>query len=620
MSEVDLSRRALVFGASGLTGRHLVLALLEAGVEVTTATRSERSAAGLGRWLGAHGVVPPPNVLVEFSSTGVLPGPEAFGHITEIHNCAGAYRFGMSDEEARTANVGTVEAIVDLAAGIPALTRVLHLSGYRVGGQDPARVPWSDEHRRRTYRELGAYEASKVESDAVFQALAEQHGLAWTIVNPSSVIGHSETGESDQYVGLATSLRDLWQGTSAALPGDATTFVPVVTADHLARFMALLPTDKASVRRSYWVLDHRTPALPDLLAQVAAHYEVKVPRLRVPVGVVKTLPARITRADPETLSFLSSDRYPTSEAEELAGRHRLTMPDTATSILAWADHLVVQRFGDATPDGLERGYRELAGVRTFGLGDPDAAVVVLPGLPVDADTWADVVRRLEGARAVDLPGLGLSRGNGLRDWSAWLDALTAPGGLHLVGHSIGAAAALQAAAAHPERVESLTLVSPFFLQRPAGAPARVVPLTRRHLRRVSAEALAERLTGSTSAAAALEPAVADLRRHRVAGRVARLVAHTTSPRWRHDLRGMLADHRGRTHVITGEDDPLTEEGADFLATLPHVRRSTVPAAGHHPHLTHAALLADLIGVVPETTAAGSAAARTARAAERPDPR
>lgn len=604
MRDDAVPRRALVLGASGFTGRHLVLALLEAGADVVTATRSERSAAALRGWLSAHGLAEAPrNVLVDFTATELLPGgPEAFADLTEIHNCAGAFRFGMSNDEARSANVATVEAIVAFAARLPGLTRIVHVSGYRVGGADPQGIPWSEEERRASYARLGAYEASKVEADAVFRARAEQHGLPWTVVNPATVIGHSETGESDQYLGLAASLKDLWHGALPALPGDGTTFVPIVTVDHLARFMALLPTDQTTVGQSYWLLDDETPTLPDLLAQVGQHYEVRVPRLRVPAGLLKRLPERITKADPETLTFLSSDRYPTGAAQEVATRHRLVKPDPVAATLAWADHLAGQRFGTAS-GGPVRGYRDVAGTRTFHLGDPTATTVVLPGLPVNADSWADLVRQDAGLSAVDLPGLGLSRGSGDREWGAWLTALTAltalttlttGGGLHLVGHSVGAAAALQAASVHPERVEQLTLVAPFFLQPTAGLLARVAPLTRAYLRRVTAAGLSRRLTGSASAAERLAPAVADLHRAGVAARVARLLQRTTSAAWRRDLHRLLAAYPGPVHIIVGADDPLTDEGLALLESLPGVALSIISGAGHHPQLTHADELLALI--------------------------
>ncbi|MEV4760959.1 alpha/beta fold hydrolase [Micromonospora sp. NPDC049559] len=591
-------RHALVFGASGLVGRHLVRTLGRAGVRVSTANRGPEAYRRLTRWLTDHGHAHPPvDLRVDFGARPLLSGDAAaWEDVTEVYNCAGAYRFGMSAEEARRANVGSVRAIVDFAAGLPRLRRLVHVSGYRVGGQDPGLVPWSDERRRDTYRALGAYEASKVESDAVFQAEADRLGVPWSIVNPSSVIGDSATGESDQQLGLASNLKELWRGSMAALPGNASTFVPVVPVDYLARFMTLLPLDAASRGGAYWVLDDATPALPDLLALVGTHYGVRVPRTRVPVGLVKRLPPVLTRADPETLTFLSSDRYPTDSANAFAARHGLAMPDTTASILRWADHLAAHRFGDAP--AADRRFTTPAGVRTFELGEPDAATVVLPGLPVSADTWAPVVAALGRARAVDLPGLGLSAGR-RADWPGWLAALvTGTGARHLVGHSVGAAAALAAAAAHPGSVERLTLVSPFFLQARTGGVARWAPLSRWYLRRVDADALARRLTGDANRADQLASTVADLRRGEVATNVARLLADAARERWREDLRSELRRYPGPVHVVVGGDDPLTPEARALLEARPRTVVTVVAGAGHHPQLTHPADLARAISGSP----------------------
>lgn len=583
-------RHALVLGASGFIGRHLVLALGQAGVRVSTANRSPESHQRLTRWLTEHGHDrAPADLRVDFTQPSLIEGE--CDDITEIYNCAGAYRFGMSADEARRANVDTVRAVVAFAARLPRLRRLVQVSGYRVGGQDP--TPWSAERRRETYQSLGAYEASKVEADAVFQAEAERLGVAWSIVNPASVIGDSVTGESDQYLGLAQNVRDIWQGTLAALPGNTQTFVPVVAADHLARFMVLLPVDETAERTAYWLVDDDTPALPDLLALVAEHYRVKAPRARIPVSLIKRLPRGLTKADPETLTFLSSDRYPTGSAHAFATRHGLIMPDTATTILRWADHLAAHRFGDAPAGG--RHFTAPSGVRTFELGEPGAPTVVLPGLPVNADTWAPVVADLGHARAVDLPGLGMSAGS-REDWPSWLSALARESGAgHLVGHSIGAAAALEAAAAHPGAVDQLTLVSPFFLQVPPARAATWAPLSRWYLSRVSPEVLAERLTGTTAHAGTVRSSVADLRRGTVAATTARLLAATAQPQWREDLRAKLQRYPGRVHIIVGSHDPLTPEGQALLDTLPRATVTVVDGAGHHPQLTHPQDVAQAIG-------------------------
>lgn len=292
-----MTRHALVFGATGHIGRHVVRALGDAGVRVTAARRDE--------------------------------SPQ--GDFTEIHHCAGAYRFGMTEAEARRGNVDTTRAVVEFAARQPRLERLVYVSGYRVSGL----AEWD-------YRRLGAYEASKVEADAVFRARADELGVPWTIVNPASVI----SADSAQPLGLAANVRQLWEGSLKALPGNA--FVPVVSADHLAEFMVLLPTDPSTERAAYWLLDDDTPLLPDLLTLVGTHLGVRVPRLRIPVPLLRRLPAWLTKADPETLTFLSADRYPTGPAREFAARHDLKMPDVRTLLCAWADSLVAG-WRSATP-------------------------------------------------------------------------------------------------------------------------------------------------------------------------------------------------------------------------------------------------------------------------------
>ncbi|MEV5575255.1 alpha/beta fold hydrolase [Spirillospora sp. NPDC052269] len=576
-------RHALVFGATGFIGRRLVLELGRTGVRVTTATRSESSFRRLAAWLADHGQADAPDdVRVDFSDPSLV-GPDDCDGVTEIYNCAAAFRFGMTEDEARRANVDSVRAIVALASRLPDLRRLVHVSGYRVGGQSAS--TWGEEQRRAAYRTLGAYEASKVEADVVLQTEADRLGVPWTVVNPSAVVGDSATGESDQYIGLATTLKDLWQGTLMAVPGNASTFVPVVAVDHLARFMTLVPTDETAEHTSYWLLDDDTPALPDLVSLIADHYGVRAPRARVPVSLVKRLPQRLTKADPETLTFLASDRYPTESARTFAAQHGLNMPDAGTTIRRWADHLAAHRFGDA-PDGVRR-FTTPNGVRTFELGEPDAPTVVLPGLPINADTWAPVVTELGRARAVDLPGLGMSTGDP-DDWPAWLAAL-APGVRHLVGHSIGAAAALEAASAHP--VDRLTLVSPFFLQ---ARPTQWKPLTHLYLSRVTPERLAQRLTGDTTHAGALASSAADLHRG-TAATTARLLAKAASQNWRADLCARLRRYPGHVHVVHGSEDPLTPEGQAVLDALPNATVSVLVGAGHHPHLTHPKDAAHAIG-------------------------
>lgn len=592
MSVPAAPRHALVFGASGLVGRHLVLALARTGATVTAAVRTPESGARVTRWLRAHGQDLPVNLaLVDFAAAELLEGgAAAHADVTEIHNCAGSFQFGMSAEEARSTNVGIVESVLAFASKLPLLQRVVHISGYRVGGQNPDTVPWSSEHRAGVYKRLGAYEASKVESDAIFQARARELELPWTIVNPATVIGDSETGESEQYIGVASTIKQLWLGTATALPAGKDTFVPVLTVDYLAAFMAAAAVDPDTVGSSYWVLDDATPPLGELLSAVGHHLGAKVPKLKIPISAIKRLPAALTQADPETLGFLSTDRYPTGPAVELASRHRIPMPDVHGSLELWADYLAAHRFGTAK-DG-DRRYVRAGAVRLFELGTSSAARLILPGLPVNADTWAEVALGI-GARAVDLPGLGLSGGAGTTDWEHWLPVALGDEPVELIGHSIGAAAAVLTADRFPGRVTALTLISPFFLQQRARAGILMRPLVRSYLRRASAAALSRRLTGTGKSAEALTSTVEDLKRGRATS-VARHLAHASSQHWREEISAALQRFSGPVRIVTGSEDPLTQSAARELGALPNVTLLSLPGAGHHPQLTHGDALIRLL--------------------------
>lgn len=341
MSTAHVQRTALVFGASGFLGRWLVKELLDQGVRTTAAVRSAASGGALVSWLEDRGVATAglQLLLVDLAVDGLGIDTHTLRPVREVYNVAGRYVFGMTQHEARAANVETTRRIVDLSATL-GVQRLVHVSGYRVGGQDPASVPWSPQRIASEYDRLGAYEASKSESDAVVQAAALELGVPLTIANPSTVIGHSVTGESDQTLGLATTVLDLIEGRLRAIPGGSSVFVPVVTVDYLTRFMVLLPTLEQTADASYWILDPATPPLPDLLRLIGAHHHVRVPHVRLPVSLVRLLPPALTHADPEVLSFLSTDRYPTGPAEDLARAHGLRHSDVAVSLRRWSDHLV----------------------------------------------------------------------------------------------------------------------------------------------------------------------------------------------------------------------------------------------------------------------------------------
>ena len=255
-------------------------------------------------------------------------------------------------------------------------------------------------------------------------------------------------------------------------------------------------------------------------------------------------------------------------------------------------------------------------VAAQGQGD---TVLLLPGFGIDISVFARQIPALSESYRV----LGVNpRGVGLSDAPetecyevavAAADAAAAAGGpVHLLGTSLGAAAALEMALADPGTVRSLALVTPFaragarllaVLDAWCALAAEVQPETlarallpwlfsSRHLadagrRQRTLRGLAESL--ARVPAATLPRAAAGLRRW--------------SETWeRPDTRkAQLSALAVPTCVIAAGGDLLTPEAATLAEAIPGARCVTIPEAGHAvgleaPDPVNQALLAHLASV------------------------
>ncbi|MGW0330103.1 alpha/beta fold hydrolase [Nocardia sp. NPDC003183] len=550
---------SVVFGAAGFIGRSLVAELLRNGNTVTAALRAG-SQDRLRTWLHGQRV---DTAGLTITTTDIGEPDLALGDTVEgvrdVYNAAALMKFGLDAQVARRVNLDGAVHVLEWAARQPDLRRVVHITGYRA----------ADDGGEQDYGN-GAYEASKVEADALLRRLAAERDIPLTMANPAGVLGPG------QYFGLSDIIDNLWQGRLPALPGSADTFVPVVDLDYVARFIVGLPTHADTVGKSYPLLDAATPVLPELIRLVADHLHVGAPRFTLPTALVRRLPRAVTHADPEALSFLSSDRYDTSRSDAIAQRLGISHPPVDELLRTYADGIVAGRNGTVAPTP-KSGFRDgtwLVGERT----DPE--YVLLHGIPLDSESWSDVVRELDAPTlAADLPGLGRSAVSA-QPTGDWMEDLMAPVRTRpiIVGHSLGSRAAIEFALRHPDRVSRLVLIAPAFLQQPASRLTGS-PLAAEVVKRMSAATVAARL--GIPEGPAITSALAALRRPGVAQRTwAALRAAGAS---RDELAAKLTRVTVPVDIIVGSDDPLVEP-TDRPVT-------TIAGTGHYPQLTHPDLIA-----------------------------
>ena len=219
-------------------------------------------------------------------------------------------------------------------------------------------------------------------------------------------------------------------------------------------------------------------------------------------------------------------------------------------------------------------------------------VVLLPGLGTDVSVFARQTPAL--AERFRVQGIN-PRGVGLSDapeadayevaQTAADAAATFEGAAHVIGASLGAAAAIELALEHPERVRSLTLITPFVEATP-----RLLAVGE-GWRRLAAEASPD------TVAAALLPwffSSGFLADEAARGRTLRGLAHTVSrvpaatldratagiARWSGSRSGDLARISAATLVIAAGEDLLTPDAAAIAETIPGAKLLRVEGSGH----------------------------------------
>ncbi len=234
-------------------------------------------------------------------------------------------------------------------------------------------------------------------------------------------------------------------------------------------------------------------------------------------------------------------------------------------------------------------------------GPRDApAILLLHGFGASLHTWepwAEDLRRDHRVVRLDLPGFGLSDAEPAGDYSdqrgvAILVALLDRLGIDratVVGNSLGGRLAWRLAAAHPERVSRLVLISPdgfaspgFDYDRPAEVPASLqlmryvlpAPLVRMSLEPAYADParLSDELVGryrDLMLAPGMRAAMLD--------RMAKTVLVPPQP--------LLARITAPTLLLWGQQDQMipVRNAEDYLAVLPDARLVTFPDLGHVPH-------------------------------------
>ncbi len=183
-------RRALVTGAAGFTGHHMVVQAVRAGFDVRATDVSSRYYGALFEALGVDFVAS--DLTDRGSLDALLDGIDVVFHVAGIHD------YSTPREVMFAINVAAVEKLCSACVAV-GVKRFLHLSSAGVYGYDWHEGTPVAEDAPKLTAPLNAYNESKWEGEKVVHRYGAKEGvkegLETTVIRPAAIYGaRSEYG------------------------------------------------------------------------------------------------------------------------------------------------------------------------------------------------------------------------------------------------------------------------------------------------------------------------------------------------------------------------------------------------------------------------------------------
>jgi nucleoside-diphosphate-sugar epimerase len=322
---------ALVTGASGFVGSHLVDELLARGTSVRALVHRPEAAPGLRE----RGV----EVLVgDVRNPSVLQ--EAVRGVEGVYHCAAAVGPAFSPREIREVGLTGVRHLLE-ATRTCAAARIVLLSSINVLGTrdlDPA----TEEIPCRCSGDAAA--DVKIEIEALAREYEQGHGVDVTILRPGLIYGPRDRHNLPQMI------RALRRGRFAFI-GSRDNVAPIVHVSDVVQALLLAGRPPASRGRVYHITDGSRTTIGEFVGHLAELLGCPPPRLVLPFVVpylgclaaeflgrtgLRRGPARINRA---TLRFLGTSRFVdiSRARRELAYAPRIMYREGLAATVPWLE-------------------------------------------------------------------------------------------------------------------------------------------------------------------------------------------------------------------------------------------------------------------------------------------
>jgi nucleoside-diphosphate-sugar epimerase len=282
-----VSGALLLTGGTGFLGMELVARMLDAGdgPDIYLTVRAEDQLAAETRVAETVGRLyekPPESigrlraVCADLTEPGLgikaADRRAVAADVEHVIHCAASISFTLPLTEARLINVTGTRRVLELAAELPRLKRVVHVSTAYVSGRSPdvfeeSSVGGSDFRN--------TYERTKMEAEAALRA----SGLPAAIVRPSIVVGEAGSGWTSAFNVLYWPLQAFVRGLLPVVPADPDGIVDMVPVDYVAEVIERATYGERAVGCYHAVAGDRAILVRDLIKAVCDEMELAQPVL-----------------------------------------------------------------------------------------------------------------------------------------------------------------------------------------------------------------------------------------------------------------------------------------------------------------------------------------------------
>jgi nucleoside-diphosphate-sugar epimerase len=280
---------ALVTGATGLLGSHLLDLLLERGERPRAFVRPGESANGFpaARLEVARGDLRDRDAL-----------EAAMGGVERVLHCAARTGSWGPEDEYESVNVRGLETLVQvaLAAGV---RRIVHVSSITVHGNV---VRGAADETAPLRAEPNPYSRSKVAGEHLLARMIEERGAPVTIVRPGWIYGPRDTASFGRFAAMT-------QAGRMAMIGSGQNHLPLIYVRDAAQGVLLASEADSAAGRTYLLVNDEPVTQRDYLEAIAAELGVQSPKRRIPYrlglmlgAVVETASRAARRQEPPPLT------------------------------------------------------------------------------------------------------------------------------------------------------------------------------------------------------------------------------------------------------------------------------------------------------------------------------